>query len=138
MNMSKEQVQDILILRRLFFENLGRILRIRKALAVNMSNHDHQLTDMAKWSQLIQQTVQEEQDMFEHMMVATRIGVGCPIVAVMHICCLSDVLSHLKLGCLQAVSEVPAMLLSFRQCGSDLLSIQAALAVSVSEFTCEP
>lgn len=75
MNMSKEQVQDILTLRRLFFGNLGRILRNRKALVANLSNLSHHLPDMAKCSQLIQQNVQEEQDMMGQMMVATRIGV---------------------------------------------------------------
>ena len=79
MALSEVQVQDLLMLRRLFFVKLGRLIQARKALVLKISQHSKQhsmLTDMKAWAEQVEQNIDEEHRAARHAMTAIWLGVS--------------------------------------------------------------
>lgn len=74
--LSPSQVQDILALRRLFFDGLVRHQHERNRVIQKLSK-DYQHTDSARtWAERLQQTIDEEQQMYYQVIAAIQLGVS--------------------------------------------------------------
>ena len=75
MAFNKDQIQDLLVLRALFFTRVGALTQERKSLMRQMAQSQdlcHVKTSAAR----LQQNIEEEHQMYVHMVVAVQLGVS--------------------------------------------------------------
>ena len=72
---SEQQLQDFLVVRRLFFTQLGRLLKEREVLIDRMVSHSDQLANVRVWAERLQQNIAEEHEMYVQNLTATFLGV---------------------------------------------------------------
>lgn len=91
---SEQQLQDMLAVRRLFFGQIGRLLKERESLIDCMFTHSNQLSNVRIWAERLQQNIAEEHEMYVQNLAASYLGVSF----VMACCTQSRLLGfHLRL-----------------------------------------
>ena len=73
--LSQSQQDDILMLRRLFFSELGRLSQERQELFGNMARHGNKLSKVKACAEQLQQNVTAQHQTYLQMLQALYLGV---------------------------------------------------------------
>ena len=69
-------MQDLLVLRHLFFSRIGQLTAERIKLMQQMAENSQHLSDIKAWAEQLQQNIQEEHQMYLTNLVAIYLGVS--------------------------------------------------------------
>ena len=75
--LSQSQKDDILMLRRLFFSELGRLSQERQDLYDSMARHSNRLSRVKAYAEQLQQNVTAQHQTYLQMLQALYLGVSC-------------------------------------------------------------
>lgn len=74
--LTERQKDDILMLRQLFFAELGRLSQERQMLFANIARHSNKLSKVKNSAEQLQQNVAAQHESYLQMLQALYLGVG--------------------------------------------------------------